>query len=470
MSFNPYPSPEEQLRQVMSWYPNKKLYKRVSSKSGKNIISVYSEDTHCPVYSHDEWYSNDWTSPFLELDFGKSFFEQFKALQSKAPVVTLLSTLQENAEYCQDVEGLKNCYLVFDAINCRDVYYSVRIYNSQSCVDVYWVMESELLYECVYMFSCYNCEYCFNCKQVSDSSFLFNCRNVTNSFMCSNLRNKEFCIYNKQHSKEEYEVFMQGIDLASGEVVEKCKKYFDEEILKKSPAPVHFLENCENVEGNYVKNAKDCVRCFESFDLRDCENVFQCAKGKNIYGSFMCNDRVEQCTQCVATGIGSSNVKNCAFVWHSASMEYCYLCLGCQDCFGCIGLRNKKYHILNKPYSKEEYETLLPKLIENMKKLGEYGLFFPMDLSPFHYEDTIAYDFFEGTDAQAPAMALNYTPHELEFYKIHKIPLPVLAFPDRYKNRLRWMDTSFELKKETYYKHPDSKNIVSEQAYQTSLS
>lgn len=257
---------------------------------------------------------------------------------------------------------------------------------------------------------------------------------------------------------------MSGIDLANAEVIGKCKKYFEEEILKKTPVPAHFLENCENIEGNYVKNSKDCVRCFESVEVQDCLNIFQVTKSKNINTAFMCNFS-EKCFQCVATA--GMNCQNCAFVWYSTNMEYCYLCLNCQDCFGCIGLRNKKFHIFNKPYSKEEYEVLLPQLIEGMKNRGEYGLFFPMSLSPFHYEDTIAYDFFEGAEAEAPVMPLNYTPHELEFYKTNKIPLPTLAFPERYKNRLKWMDTSFSTGS---FRHPENRHIVSEEVYESSLS
>lgn len=202
---NTLDQPEERLRQLMAWYPNKKIYRRPSSKSGKSIISVYAPDSVCPVYGHDEWYADDWDPPSVDFDPTRSFFEQWKELQKVAPVVSLLSHRQENAEYCQDVEGLKNCYLVFDSLNTQDSYYSVRLYNCKSCIDVYWVMDCELLYECVYMFSCFNCRYCFNCEQTSDSAFLYNCRNTHHSFMCSNLRNKEYCAYNKQLTKEEYE-------------------------------------------------------------------------------------------------------------------------------------------------------------------------------------------------------------------------------------------------------------------------
>ena len=461
---NPYSTAEEQLRQVMAWYPNKKLYKRSSSKSGKSIISVYPENSRCPVYSHNEWYTNDWSSPFLELDLNRPFFEQFSELQGKAPVVTLLSNLQENAEYCQDVEGVKNGYLVFDAINCRDVYYSVRIYNSNTCVDTYWVMESELLYDCTYMFSCYNCQYSFNCRQASDSHFLFDCRNVSHCFMSSGLRNKQYYIYNQPHTKEEYEAFMKSINLKDYDTVQKLKEKFYE-LLAVAPLPHAFLENCENVEGNYVKNSKNCSRAFESFDLLDCKNVFQCAKGRDIEGSFMCNDKVERCYQCVATGISAFDVKNCAFTWHSSNMEYCYLCIGCQDCFGCIGLRNKKYYIFNKPYSKEDYEKTLSALKAAMSVRGEYGLFFPMDLSPFLYEDTIAYDLFEPAP-KSVEMALQYTPQELAFYEKVGAPAPRISFPQRYRQRMDLMGTN--LTGEEIYKTP-GKKIVSQEEYENSL-
>lgn len=459
--FNPYPTPEEQLRQVMAWYPNKKLYKRVSSKSGKPVISVYPENSPCPIYSHDEWYADDWVSPFLEADIGRSFFEQFAELQKVAPVVTLLSSLQENAEYCQDVEGVKNGYLVFDAINCRDVYYSVRIYNSNSCVDVYWVMESELLYDCTYMFSCYNCQYSFNCRQASDSQFLFDCRNVSHCFMCSGLRNKQYYVKNQQLTKEDYEAFMKMVNLKDYDTVQQLKGQFFETVAA-APVPPAFLENCENVLGNYVKNSKNCSRTFESFDLLDCENVFQCARGRDIVGSFMCNDKVERCFQCVATGISAFDVMNCAFTWHSSNMEYCYLCISCQDCFGCIGLRNKKHHIFNKPYAPEEYARVLASLKAAMRTRGEYGFFFPLSMSPFLYEDTIAYDLFESAP-KAVEMKLQYTPQELEFYERMGVPAPRLSFPVRYRQRMDLMDTS--LLGQGGYKHPEKKRVVGWEEY-----
>jgi len=48
---------------------------------------------------------------------------------------------------------------------------------------------------------------------------------------------------------------------------------------------------------------------------------------------------------------------------------------------------------LNKQYSKEEYEKLKAKLIEHMTKTGEWGEFFPAQISPCAYNETVAMEY-----------------------------------------------------------------------------
>jgi len=81
--------------------------------------------------------------------------------------------------------------------------------------------------------------------------------------------------------------------------------------------------------------------------------------------------------------------------------HYVFNCHSSSYLFGCSGLRNKKYCILNKQYSKEEYEELLPRIIEQMSTLPyvdtrgityRYGEFFPSEISPFAYNETIAFE------------------------------------------------------------------------------
>ena len=82
------------------------------------------------------------------------------------------------------------------------------------------------------------------------------------------------------------------------------------------------------------------------------------------------------------------------------------MCHHCQNCFGCVGLKNKSYCIFNKQYSKQEYNELVPKIIEHMKHphpqplshrervAEERGEFFPARYSPYAYNETNAYDYF----------------------------------------------------------------------------
>jgi len=50
----------------------------------------------------------------------------------------------------------------------------------------------------------------------------------------------------------------------------------------------------------------------------------------------------------------------------NSELLYCDYCMNCQNCFGCAGLKNQQYCILNKQYTKEEYEKLVPQIIEKM--------------------------------------------------------------------------------------------------------
>lgn len=66
----------------------------------------------------------------------------------------------------------------------------------------------------------------------------------------------------------------------------------------------------------------------------------------------------------------------------------------CHDMFGCLQMKKWEYCILNKPYAKEEYEKLHTKIVAHMKETREWGEFFPIELSPFAYNETVAQDLF----------------------------------------------------------------------------
>ena len=58
-----------------------------------------------------------------------------------------------------------------------------------------------------------------------------------------------------------------------------------------------------------------------------------------------------------------------------------------------MSLRKKKYCILNKQYTKEEYEALKEKIIADMKARGEYGQFplYSLGLCPYNFSTAVIY-------------------------------------------------------------------------------
>ena len=104
-------------------------------------------------------------------------------------------------------------------------------------------------------------------------------------------------------------------------------------------------------------------------------------------------------------------------------MYYCYTCFACTDCFGCVGLKNKQYCILNKQYTKEEYQELVGKIIENMIRDGEWGEYLAPENSPWGYNETMANLYFPLEKQEAIELGYQWNDYEALVQKRRNISL-----------------------------------------------
>ena len=113
--------------------------------------------------------------------------------------------------------------------------------------------------------------------------------------------------------------------------------------------------------------------------------------------------------------------------WGNHDVTYVDNCHDSSNLFGCEGIRNKQYCILNKQYTKEEYEKLMPKIIEHMNDMPyvdtkgrtyKFGEFFPVELSPSAYNETIAEEYFPLTKEKAVSQGYTWKDPEEKNYKI----------------------------------------------------
>jgi len=187
--------------------------------------------------------------------------------------------------------------------------------------------------------------------------------------------------------------------------IEKAKKKFEE--LWRNAFHKHLkLTNTINVVGDHVENARNC---FNVFDIKgEADNVkYASWSAGGLKDSYDvgpgCGDGSELTYEGISVGVIDNQCFFGVILWYSTNVFYSYMMNNCHNCFGCAEMNGKQYCILNKQYTKEEYETMVPKIIGQMKKvlykdsqdrLYGFGEFFPSEISPFTYNETIAQDYF----------------------------------------------------------------------------
>ncbi|MBI1812379.1 hypothetical protein HYR82_01180 [Candidatus Peregrinibacteria bacterium] len=414
----------------------RKLYHRACAKTGKNLISIYHSQSPHTIYSPEAWWSDAWDPlqygrPF---DFSRPFFEQFQELYQEVPHIALVNVQCENSDYANQCGWSKNCYMVFVTDFCEDCYYTGYCYSSRNCMDGSGLHDCELCYGSLDCVKCYHLLFCKNCSTSTDCLFCSDCKNCKNCFGCTGLRSKEFCYFNEQLSPEEWKKRINAIKLTE-EIIEEYRKEA-KTLEMRLPHPHVVMVNCTDCTGNYLSNSKNAIRCFDGKNIEDSKNcaiIPQSAKNAQD----MIGGMGEWLYEVFSTGPGIQNCF-CIHCWGDVSnLLYCAFCMnGSNNCFGSVGLRKGQYCILNRQYTKEEYEELGPKIIAHMRKNNEWGEFFPASMSPFGYNETIAQEHYPLSEFDASKKGFLWREVREEIPKVEKIvsakalPALIVDVPD----------------------------------------
>lgn len=468
---------DERHRRKMAFRNERFLYKKKCALCGKEVISMFQPESPYTVYCNQCWWGDAWDPLKFgqDFDFTRPFFEQFSEVNLKVPKNALNNFDQENSEYCNFSCHNKDSYMLFGS------WFNERCMYGNTVLDSFEVNDSIYANKCKHSYEIIDCEECYelfysqNCKGCSSSYFLFDCKSCKSCIFCWNLRNKEYHIFNKPVSREEYEktlAIFQGSYEKICDALDKFKKAVKTHAIHKYMEG----EQNENCVGNFLYRCKNAIDVFYGLDIEDVRHSVRTTKGQkdsmdingNSGGELMYDSiHMDFCHKGKFSLCGEHNT-DFAYVWD---------CYQCEEIFGCAGLRHKRHCILNKQYSKEDYFKLLPKIIEHVKAMGEWGEFFPMKLSPFAYNETIAQEYYPLTkeeaekkgakwmkEAQFGVSAQTYEipdniadistdileipltcqkcgknyriiKQELEFYKKYKFPIPRTCFSCRHMER-----------------------------------
>jgi hypothetical protein len=340
-----------------------------------------------------------------DYDFKKTFFEQWHQLANLVPRDGLIYSNSVNSEYTHLAADSKDCYMLIESSNNERCIHSYWMQLCKDCLDCAFVNSSELCYEVFVAYNCYNLFFSKECRDCTECYFLQDCVGCSNCYGCVGLRKKQYHIFNKPYSKEEYFKILeeQKKQIQNGDV-ESLKKEFKDFTLKQINKYAYIQKSVRST-GNYLLNTKNCISCFHGDDAENCkygyhvwrnskDNMDVCTAGRDAELSY----------ESINIGMKNYNIKFGIQDWSGNNdLTYCEACSGSSNLFGCVGLHAKQYCILNKQYTKDEYEELVLKIITHMNEMPytdkkgrvyKYGEFFPTEISQFGYNETSAFDHF----------------------------------------------------------------------------
>jgi len=370
------------------------------------IISIYPKDCPAPVYDQEYWRSDKWGPADYgrEYDFNRPFFAQWKDLLYSVPVRNLRHTNCINCDYSPSATDSKNCYQCIGAFGSENCLYSYLPVLSKNCVDCWGVDANEWLYDCFGVDKSFNTSFCVVSEELIDCAFLYDSVGCYDCFLSIGLRNQKYVFKNKKYSKKEYFEKIKEYNLASYQGIRKAKEEF-EEMLLRFPRRFCVSKQAEGCTGDDIHKSKNCKYSFNIIDgAENCKYVRVGGKSLkesyDVYGVGLLSNLLYE-TNAVSRSeriYFCDDLKNCNDIYYSKT------CWNSEYLFGCTGLKNKKYCILNKQYTKDEYEGLVPKIITQMNavpytdKVGReyrFGEFFPAEINLFGANISALTDYYD---------------------------------------------------------------------------
>jgi hypothetical protein len=394
--------PECRQRIRLAFRNERKFYNEKCSHCWKKEISTISTEMREKIVCQQCWFKENLEKYDEEYDgdFSACLFRLFK----KVPYRSRLIANMENSEYCNQETDDRDCYLNTGwHFNENSLYNTFSLYGKYT-VDNYWVFQSENIYECINVFESSSVFFSEFIEKSFNIFFSYDLKWCQNVIFWYGKKNKSYIYKNEILTKEKWEEKNKIIreKMKSYKWLQEILKEYAE-FIKSFPKKNFYNINCENILWNENKNIKNGVFCnsWEEGENIMHWNIFAWVSNSMDIESSGWGEKMYN--------IASSMKLNNCIVWSHCfwgelrDSYYSYFINGGNNLFWCFGLENKSYFILNKGYTKEEYEKFSIQIIKSLSSpqpshegegAKEWWEFFDISFSPFPYNDTVAMEYF----------------------------------------------------------------------------
>ncbi len=424
--------PQCRLQRRLIWMKGIQLFKRKCDLCHEERFSMYHPDAPYVVYCDRCWWSDKWDAKDLAMDYDpmRPFLEQWNELLHKAPLLGLSidQPTSNFSQFCNHVGHSKNCYLLFYSDFCEEHVYGFYGAQNKNVLNCSFISGSEKCFDCVSASDNFHVVGSHGMIKSIDTTFCYDCNDCNNCFGSINLQHASNVFFNEQLSKEEYKQKMSEIDLGSYSQYQEYKKKAYDHFKKYSPRPVYDLFSDDKSSGSYFSYCKNSKECYAVSYAEDSKYLMLIKFGpvKDSYDYVDWGNNSNRIYEAITVGEGAQDIYFTHESGHGLlDVQYSKLSITAEHHFGCVSLKKNNYSILNKQYSKEEFEKLREQIKKDMDAnpyisteghVYKYGEFFPPEFSPNFYNDSFAARFFPLNKEQVQVKGLKwYEPENREY-------------------------------------------------------
>jgi hypothetical protein len=145
--------------------------------------------------------------------------------------------------------------------------------------------------------------------------------------------------------------------LSFGREVDFSRGFFEQFAALMMAVPHIGVLNVNSQNSSFTNQTYNCRHCYLCSAIKDCEDSLYCHNCNRLTTCMDCSFCIDSqlLYQCIDT-FDSYNCQYASNCIQCSDSTFLYDCIGCTNCFGCVGLRNKQYHFFNEACTKEQYE------------------------------------------------------------------------------------------------------------------